>query len=492
MLHKMVYRNTSVFVILFLSIIAFLAYPAASHASNIAGAEYFFDNDPGEGSGISLPAADSGFDSPEESVNLSEIDTSFLTIGHHTLYVRFKNADGVWGMARPVSFDPFFRSPYNFRITGEKWIAGAEYFMDIDPGEGNGKPIGAIDGVFDDPEEELGLSGIDISHLGAGPHTLYVRAQNNEGIWGIIRQVTFEIYEPTTIVGAEYFIDEDPGTGNGTALAAKDRSFDSTEEQAELGSIATANLSEGVHTLFVRFKNNLNRWGTIFSQQFAVGRPVAYPAIPPVQPATGDGRIPLSVVVADHSGSDTCKLKAEYALDGSGGSVNWQQILIEQGSVSATYGQPALDNSAEYQIGNASGWIETSSGPNTISFVWLSGDDLNNVEAASARLRFTVHNGTDEQVTSTESIGFRIDNLGPGTPVPVLYTPDPTGDTTPTLCWSRVFSGAHYHLQGATDAAFTALVLDQSGITELSYTPTSPLPPGNIYWRVSAVDRDRK
>jgi len=562
---------------------AFVINTSDCGSGNIMAAEYFFDIDPGKGNGVSLAAVDGEFDSPEESVDLSSIDISSLKIGHHTLYARFMSADGVWGLARPVAHDLDFTSPFNFRITGEKWLSAAEYFIDVDPGEGYGEPVPSVDGDFDETKEELGLSGIDISHLGAGPHRLYVRVQNNEGIWGIvrqvtfevvesptppsfrspfnfeitgerwiagaeyfidvdpgdgygepvpaadgafdepeeelalsdidishlnaglhrlylrvkdnngnwgiIRQVTFEIYEPTTIAGAEYFIDEDPGPGSAMALAAKDGSFDSTEEQVELGSIATADLSEDVHTLFVRFKNDLGRWGTIFSQQFAVGRPVAYPAIPPVQPATGDGRIPLSVVVADQSSSDTCKLKAEYALDGSGGSDDWQQILIEQGSVSATYGQPALDNSAEYQIGNASGWIETSSGPNTISFVWLSGDDLNDVEAASVRLRFTVHNGTNEQVTSTESIGFRIDNLGPGTPVPVLYTPDPTGDTTPTLCWSMVFSSAYYRVQVATDAVFTAVVLDQAGITELSYTPTSPLPYGDIYWRVSAVDR---
>lgn len=271
MQHKIVYRNALVFAILFLSIVAFPAYPTASHASNIAGAEYFFDNDPGEGSGISLPAADGDFNSPEESLDLSQIDTSTLKIGNHTLYVRFLSSEGVWGVVRPIAHDSNFVSPFNFRIMGKKWIAGAEYFIDVDPGEGNGIAVPALDGIFDDPEEELELSDIDISHLGAGPHILYLRVRNNEGTWGIIRQVTFEMYEPASIAGAEYFIDEDPGPSSGTTLTAKDGSFDSVQEEVDISGIDISDLSEGIHTIFVRFKNNLGHWGATDSQQFVVG-----------------------------------------------------------------------------------------------------------------------------------------------------------------------------------------------------------------------------
>ncbi|MFV9644502.1 MAG: putative Ig domain-containing protein [Desulfobacterales bacterium] len=485
MQHKIVCRNMPVFVILFLSIITFLAYPAASHALDIAGAEYFFDNDPGEGNGISLPAADGGFDSPEESVDLSEIDTSTLTVGNHTLYVRFISADGVWGMARPVSFDPLFRSPYNFRITGEKWIAGAEYFIDDDPGTGSGIPVSATDGEFNDSKEELELAGIDISSLSTGIHTLYLRLQDNEGTWGVIRKVAFEIYEPETIAGAEYFIDNDPGPGNGTPLSAKDGVFDSAEEDLDISSIATTGLSEGVHTLYVRFKDSLDRWGASLGQEFAVSRPIAYTPLTPVQPATGDGLIPLSVVVADQSGSNTCMLKIEYAHDGSG---NWRGITIEQGSLSASYGNPALDNGADYQIGGASGWIESGSGPNTVSFVWLSVQDMGKIAAADIRLRFTVYNGAAEHVTFTESAVFSLDSQAPDIPVIVPYALDPTGDTTPALTWLNVHGAASYHLQVATDAGFNNIVLDQSDIAATYYAPASPLPYGEIYWHISAVD----
>ena len=59
-------------------------------SGKIIGAEYFFDEDPGEGSGMPLPPSDGSFDSQEETVNLSGIESSGLKIGSHTLYVRFK------------------------------------------------------------------------------------------------------------------------------------------------------------------------------------------------------------------------------------------------------------------------------------------------------------------------------------------------------------------------------------------------------------------
>src|SRR3972149_7684564 len=72
------------------------------YAAPISFAEYFVDTDPGEGFGVPIPApVDGAYDSPLEQVEFS-IDTSTLKIGRHTAYVRMKNADGVWGVARPI------------------------------------------------------------------------------------------------------------------------------------------------------------------------------------------------------------------------------------------------------------------------------------------------------------------------------------------------------------------------------------------------------
>ena len=81
----------------------------------------------------------------------------------------------------------------------------------------------AADGALDEEREEFDLSGIDISQLGTGHHTLYFRLQDNEGNWGVLRQVHFEIYERGTIQAAEYYVvdeedDEDEDVDDPSAV----------------------------------------------------------------------------------------------------------------------------------------------------------------------------------------------------------------------------------------------------------------------------------
>ena len=156
---KTLKQGQGAFALLFFFFSLAAVYPSVCPAADIAGTEYFFDTDPGQGNGVGLSAADGAFDS-QEDVDLFSIDTSLLKIDSHTLYVRFMSDEGVWGMARPISYDPNFVSPANFKITGEKWITAAEYYIDTDPGSGNGHPVQAADGAFDQSEENLLLTQI--------------------------------------------------------------------------------------------------------------------------------------------------------------------------------------------------------------------------------------------------------------------------------------------------------------------------------------------
>ncbi|QQR75843.1 MAG: choice-of-anchor J domain-containing protein [Holophagales bacterium] len=56
----------------------------------------------------------------------------------------------------------------------------------------------------------------------------------------------------------------------------------------------------------------------------------------------------------------------------------------------------------------------------------------------------------------------------------------------PTFQWGAVAQAATYRLQVSTSAGFGTLLVDQSGITGTSYTPTSDLPSNSVlYWRVT-------
>ncbi len=70
----------------------------AEPTQNIAAGEYTIDVPPWDPAAraSALHAADSEFDSPTESAN-ARIDTTDLSDGRHTVFVRAKDADGAWG-----------------------------------------------------------------------------------------------------------------------------------------------------------------------------------------------------------------------------------------------------------------------------------------------------------------------------------------------------------------------------------------------------------
>ena len=61
--------------------------------------------------------------------------------------------------------------------------AGAEWFDGADPGAGNGTPMAATDGAFNQPTEAL-TATIDAAALAPGAHTIGVRARDAAGNWG--------------------------------------------------------------------------------------------------------------------------------------------------------------------------------------------------------------------------------------------------------------------------------------------------------------------
>ena len=61
--------------------------------------------------------------------------------------------------------------------------------------------------------------------------------------------------------------------------------------------------------------------------------------------------------------------------------------------------------------------------------------------------------------------------------------------TLPLYSWNASAGATFYTLQVATDLAFTALVVNQPGITATSFNPALSLSPASVYyWRVTAVN----
>ena len=166
-------------------------------------------------------------------------------------------------------------------------ITQAEYYIGNDPGTGLGIALTAKDGSFDSTAENItGL--IPIAGLTDGVYAIYVRARDQAGNWSspVVTNLTKDTTPPTVatisvapnpantnptlsasvidvpstpIIRAEYYIDNDPGVGQGTALSALDGAFDETSEDIT-ATIIIIMLSEGSHNVYVRVMDAAGNW----------------------------------------------------------------------------------------------------------------------------------------------------------------------------------------------------------------------------------------
>lgn len=135
-----------------------------------------------------------------------------------------------------------------------------EYFYDEDPGIGNGSALTFTAGADVIFTENILASGLD-----QGYHVLSVRFKDDLGHWGITTSTPFFVspnqweFPPAElsfpIVEAEYMYDTDPGVGNGMPFYIPVGDNVNTAFSPNL-----AGLSEGVHLLGIRVRDQGDRW----------------------------------------------------------------------------------------------------------------------------------------------------------------------------------------------------------------------------------------
>ena len=229
---------------------------STANTADIVAAEYFFDADPGAGNATATPVGASG-----PVVNFTVVIPTALSAGFHFLAIRTKDAGGKWGLFEKRGF---YISTSTTNTTN---IVAAEYFFDTDPGAGNGTAT------------SVGTSGPTVnftavipSSLSPGFHFLAIRTRDAEGKWSLFEKRGFYISTSTTdlpiITAAEFFIDSDPGVGNGTALIV-----------TTPGSVVTqtftvpvpGGLPGGDHLLSIRVRNQSGNWSLFEARTFTVG-----------------------------------------------------------------------------------------------------------------------------------------------------------------------------------------------------------------------------
>jgi len=130
-------------------------------------------------------------------------------------------------------------------------VSRAEYYIDVDPGEGNGTPVQASDGSFNSATEKLSQT-VSTAGLLPGWHYLYVRARDDAGNWGSPIRTMFEIREAArTIQTAQYRIDG----GSWQNLNVLNSPI-SGRKLLRSGDIPTAGLSAGRHLVEVKLADN--------------------------------------------------------------------------------------------------------------------------------------------------------------------------------------------------------------------------------------------
>jgi hypothetical protein len=227
-----------------------------SKAQVIAGGEYFINTDPGVGNGIPIIEA-VGIGSIDVNFNIS---TNVLPVGFNQLFIRLKDQNNNWGIAEQRTF--YIDNTLNSIAPS---LTAAEYFLDTDPGVGNGIAF-AIQNV----DSVSTVININTAGLSNGFHQLFIRTKEQNNTWGIAEQRTFYINNTLntiapSLTAAEYFLDTDPGVGNGSAL-----NITTDNTLSTVFNITTTGLAAGFHQLFIRVKDQTNNWSIAEQRTFLI------------------------------------------------------------------------------------------------------------------------------------------------------------------------------------------------------------------------------
>jgi hypothetical protein len=227
---------------------------AATAQGLINKLEYFFDTDPGFGSGTAVTVSPAVADAASIQFTPS---LSALSNGPHRLFVRTQDDNGRWSAtaAQMVYKEAVV-------LNALPIIQKLEWFIDTDPGFGNGNAVGL------GSAEGSPSFAAPISSLSNGLHYLYVRALDAEGRWSLVTTRLFYkeavVASPlTNLTEAEYFFDTDPGRGNATPV-----SFTAGQDVVINFTAAISSLSSGMHRLFVRTRDASGNWSLPAQQVF--------------------------------------------------------------------------------------------------------------------------------------------------------------------------------------------------------------------------------
>ncbi|MBO9562795.1 MAG: hypothetical protein J7621_08480 [Niastella sp.] len=265
-------------------------FATSPQAPNIIKGEYFIDADPGFGAGINIPVTPGN-----DLTNVTFVaDITAMTNGFHKLSARFMDANLLWGHA-------VVRTLYKQSLAAGNNVPpnviGGEYYFDADPGFGRGMSIAVT------PATDINnLAFItDVTSLSKGFHRLYTRFRDANGHWGLthVKMIYKEDIGSgealSNIVKAEYYIDTDPGFGNGHAIPLTP----GVDINPLTFIVDMTQVSIGNHRVYVRALDANGKWSLTNTRTFSVEAPTElYTTLGPINDSICAGtvvRIPFTV-----------------------------------------------------------------------------------------------------------------------------------------------------------------------------------------------------
>ena len=155
-----------------------------------------------------------------------------------------------------------------------------EYFVDADPGLGNGTAVPLTPGA-----DVSGISfTVNLAALTAGFHRLSTRAQDANGVWSLTTARSFYYQSasttplpPANITRAEYFIDAEPGLDNGTNIPI---AAPATDVSGLAFTVDLTTLTAGFHRLTTRSRDANGAWSLSNTRSFYYKPASATPPAP--------------------------------------------------------------------------------------------------------------------------------------------------------------------------------------------------------------------
>lgn len=262
----------------------FYVTSTVNNASNIISAEYFFDLDPGKGN--ATPLAVPGGATSNFTVALP---TTSLGSGFHFLAIRVKSSGGTWGIFESRGF--YVSSSVN----NVPDVVAAEYFIDHDPGVGLGAPLTIPSGSNPTFTASIPTTGLD-----PGFHFLTIRTRDVGNRWSGFESRGFYIVPGFNtagdIVAAEYYVDTDPGAGQGIPITLNTPGPIIDETLL----IELSGVGSGTHRLGIRVQDANGAWSEFAEDDFTVlvCTPPAAPAAA-TQSRCSSGQVTLTATGAD-------------------------------------------------------------------------------------------------------------------------------------------------------------------------------------------------